>query len=626
MSQNTDKTIYILDPDTNTLIPYKPDYNAGVPFTTPESLDLAQSKQKAPRAPKTDKQLGVIVPLIKQRPNQSDYVQLATIARKYPRVNTIAVISPTNDERGIGDIGGPDPEYQNAIRFLQANGVQVVGYINADTTNNKTRDDVEREVDRWQQWYPDINGLFFDRDVVGTAYAKVDKGFSLIIADLASDASGGVLNTPILNANPGPIDIYVIYNREGYPAEGWYPSIRKDWMSQHPRSRFAFIPYRVTEDTLACRNFIDKVVGIEKLAGYVYVQSSYETDRRKMREWTNISPLLEVTLDQLDRMAQQEGIPSTKGVVPETMKIDTGDDGFFSRFLSVVGTTTATSESSEENVGTNPIAPEDVDFDKFGVRKIYPSAEGKQAKEWTIFMDNPRADSKFKISSKTLEKQADGSWQPKDKEVVLEVDTNKCLNVEMTGYFKIVQLSPKTMKWINLVEMFVGREDNSPERYSRYCGKLLKDGAVSVLKFIATKGVTGNRGTTQATNTDLINRWIGMKFMVYNYPYFDQKTKSEQTGVQMEIYVDDNVTDENGNLVLKNDWRRIMSMSDTGGWFAKSPIVKKKGKKNQKKTKGKELDDRILTSPGNGVAWSWFNSVINFKFLSVREIRVPTRD
>jgi hypothetical protein len=605
-------TIYIYSPETNTFIPYRPDYNAGVPFTTAESISVAQSK-KSPRGPKQNKELGVIVPLIKQRPNQSDYVQLATIAQKYPRVNTIAVISPTNDERGIGDIG-PDAEYQNAIRFLQNAGVQVVGYLDADLAR-KAQEDIKREIDNWRQWYPDIDGLFFENDSHPAEYAKVDKGFRIIIAGIGCISQSGVINRTddIVSYNKA-VDIFVTYEREGYPADGWYPSIRKDWMSQYPRSKFAFIPYRVPEDTLACRNFIDKVVGIEKLAGYVYVHSAHETDRRKMKEWTNISSLLEVTLDQLDRMAQQEGIPSTKGVVPDTMK----------PIVTTQGEAIATRNDESGIVVSTPeqgLPAEDMD--KFGIRKVYPNAKDKASQEWYIFMDNPRTDSRLKGLPDRLEKQADGSWQSTDNDVELSVigPTAKkgetYLNVEMTGYFKPVQL-PKKGK---ILTQFYAKRSGSVG--TGYQGHLLKDGAVSVIKFMGKDGTTGNRGTTQATNNDLLNRWIGMKFMVYNNLRINQRTNKEETFVTMEIWIDDNVSDQDGNLVIKNDWHHIMTVHDQGAWFTKKTTTTK----TKKKIKNEKQNDKVLISPGDSVAWSWSNStVINWKFLSVREIDVIHRD
>jgi hypothetical protein len=630
---STEKTIYILDAETNTLIPYKPDYNAGVPFTTAESISVAQAK-KAPRAPKTDKQLGVIVPLIKQRPNQSDYVQLATIAQKYPRVNTIAIISPSNDERGVGDIG-PDAEYVNAIRFLQNAGVQVVGYITTD--ESKYVDGFKREIDRWKQWYPDIDGLFFDNYYYESStveYAKVDKGFRLIIADATSKYNGGIVNSTDDFIRPHKaIDIFVIYEREGYPADGWYVNLKKDWMAQYPRSKFAFIPYRVPEDTFTCRNFIDKVVGIEKLAGYVYIHSAHETDRRKMGEWTNISSLLEVTLDQLDRMAQQEGIPSTKGVVPDTIRLDDdilNNDGFATRFFPRVGTTNqgeALNMRTDDSVTDTPPPEQGLaaqDMDKFGVRKIYPNSKDKASKEWYVFMDNPRADSRLKGLPDRLYKQADGSWQIQDEKGVVEralsVSPSKkgetFLNVEITGYFKVVQLPKKSLR--DVIEMHVWRGPS--QELAGYTAQLLKDGAVSFVKLM-TPSITGNRGTTQATNNDLLNRWIGMKFIVYNSMEYDRKTKKDKEAVQMEIWIDDNVNDQDRNLVVKNDWKQIAKIQDTGGWFFKN--------KNKSKKKGvKKEDDKILTSPGNGVAWSWSNSatIINWKFLSVREIDIVRRD
>ena len=48
-------------------------------------------------------------------------------------------------------------------------------------------------------------------------------------------------------------------------------------------------------------------------------------------------------------------------------------------------------------------------FDKFGIKKIYPTKSGKR--EWYVNMDNPTNDKILILDNRTLAKQPDGSWQ-----------------------------------------------------------------------------------------------------------------------------------------------------------------------------------------------------------------------
>ena len=407
-------TIWVFDQSSNQYVPFKPDFSAGIPVHDFNAIQ--QDRQSKERSPKKDSQLGIIVSLIKAQPMQSDWAQLASVARRYPRVNTTAIVSPSQDTRGIIEEFGPDASFANMIRHLQTNGVQVLGYIDfGEITDIQTAvDNLKREIDVWRQYYPMIDGLFFDNvdsihgyDVCRqvSLYAKVDKNLKLTVANLASRTSGGVVNTTAVDypRHMDSVDTFIIYEREGYPADGWYPSIKKDWMAKYPRSKFAFIVNRVGPETLACRNFIDKCVGIEKAAGYIYVQpGATPDDRRKMREWSNLSPLTEVCLEQLSTLAMTEGIPSTKGVVPEKTVMDNNQ-----------GLEGGRSSESYENLQSTPT--QDRDFDKFNVRQIYPTSK-KNAFEWFMFEDNPRADNSLTRVPDLL-REGNGSWSTKDKNV-----------------------------------------------------------------------------------------------------------------------------------------------------------------------------------------------------------------
>src|SRR5215216_1650505 len=666
---DTTGTIYIFNPQSNMFVPYKPDFSGGIPVQ--DFNMLQKQRQSKERAPVRDNQMGIIVPLIRVQPRQSDWAQLASVAQRYPRVNTVAIVSPSQDTRGLEeDVGGPDPEFGNTVRFLQNSSAIVLGYMAID----KGIEGQRVIIDRWKNWYPEINGLYFDimtdsqtnnyKDIEALAsYAKVDKGFRYVFANLTASSSasggGGVVNRSddFVSQMKG-VDTFIIYEREGYPYSAWYASMKKDWMSKYPRSKFAFIVYRVGPETLACRNFIDQCVANEKMAGYIYVQggATHLEDRRKTREWTNLSPLTEICLDQLSTQAKTESIPAVRGVgLPQTSVIDTqkNDAGLEGG---------KGSESKEES--PQSITRENIEFDKFGVRKIYPSASSRQGGgiDWYLFNENPRADLNFKNLPDRLTKEDDGSWSiegggagaGKDDDghgIRLETwspNGRKYLNVEITGYFKVLKMpsSSSSKKLANkyLIQQSArgGHLHKEMKRWcegSGYTGQLMPNGTVAVVKTVHTNANTGTRGTTQATTTSLENRWIGMKTIIYNESrIIPGRTDGKvQTFVGMQIWIDDNVTDESGNLVARNDWKPVMTMNDEGGWFA-SDVYSTKSKKGFRKNKCPSIDinkeggyrqrDEIITMPGgadnqNCVAWGLAGSSgakVAFKHLSVREI------
>ena len=637
--------MYVYDLESDTFIPYKADYSASVPVSDFEFARKQMTKKS--REPIRNNELGIIVPLIHAQPRQSDWAQLASIAQRYPRVNTIAVVSPSQDTRGIVDFG-PDPEFNNMVRFLQNSSVQVVGYVDLSTSKISDQiDSVKTEIDRWREWYPSVNGIYFDNVSIDTngydkcrrlsLYAKVDKNFQSTVVNLANTKPGGVVNwNDDFCREMDTVDTFIIYERGDYPADGWYPSIKKEWMAKHPRSRFAFFVTGAGSETLACRNFVDKCVGIEKAAGYVYVNN---VTGDNLASWKNLSPLTEIAIEALSSLAQQEGISISKGGgVPQNTMIDTSA-GLEGREVSAKA-----SNSQDEN--PEIISRSAMDLDKFGVRMIYPNAKGTKTNEWYLFEDNPRADTNFKNLPDRLTREPDGSWSSDDNQVRLEAwspKNRKFLNVEISGYFRGLKMPPKGNNY--LVQQYArgGHHYSDIAKWcegSAYKGRLLVNGNVTAVKEIHHNAYTSNRGTTQATTKDLKNRWIGMKTVVYNYTKRDAKTKKDKTCVGIEIWIDDNVNDSEGNLVVRNDWKLAMKMIDEGGWFA-SADYSTKTKKGFRKDKCSKLNvdstkkyrqkDEILnmsggTSDKNCIAYRWDQSKIAFKHLSVREIERVSPD
>ncbi|HXV46598.1 MAG TPA: hypothetical protein VD736_07995 [Nitrososphaera sp.] len=159
---------------------------------------------------------------------------------------------------------------------------------------------------------------------------------------------------------------------------------------------------------------------------------------------------------------------------------------------------------------------------------------------------------------------------------------------------------------------------------SAYKARLYGDGRAGWVKEVTHHAYTNTVGWIQATDQRLEERWVGFKAVVYNILGEDGKTY-----VRMESYIDDDVTDSNGNLVIRNNWRVGSVVEDRGGWATTSadftstcsPMsVDNAGQYRQR--------DEILSLPGgtetqNIAACRTDGTIWDFKYLTVREIEPP---
>jgi hypothetical protein len=263
-------------------------------------------------------------------------------------------------------------------------------------------------------------------------------------------------------------------------------------------------------------------------------------------------------------------------------------------------------------------------LDKFGIKKIYPTID---AKEWYVAMEDPRSDPYFRnLQNLQLTLQPDGSWQVEasNGQVRMEAwsqENDKWLNVEITEYAKIVQTSN------SLLQMYTrgGHHTSSdPCLGSAYKARLYGDGRAGWAKEVTHPAYSNTIGWMQATDQRLEDRWVGFKAVIYNIIGEDGRTY-----VRTESYIDDDVTDSNGNLVIRNNWQLASVVEDRGGWATTnadftstcSPMaVDNTGQYRQR--------DEILSLPGgtgtqNIGAWRSDGTIWDFKYLSVREIEPP---
>ena len=267
------------------------------------------------------------------------------------------------------------------------------------------------------------------------------------------------------------------------------------------------------------------------------------------------------------------------------------------------------------------------DTDSFGIKKIYHTKVGSS--EWYVSMENPTGDPYFKNwQNLQLIKQPDGSWQVQnliDGQVRMEdwsIKNEKWLNVEITEYAKILSGTN------NLLQLYSrGGHHTMTDQClgSAYKARLYGDGRAAWVKEVNHPAYAGIKGTVQATTEPLQGRWVGFKAVIYNF------IENGKTYVHLESYIDDNVTDPNGNLVIRNDWRLASVYEDKGNWSAASdpdfvatcfPLsVDNSGPYRQA--------DEILNLPGgtgtqNLAAFRTDQITWDFKYLTVREIEPPT--
>jgi hypothetical protein len=262
-------------------------------------------------------------------------------------------------------------------------------------------------------------------------------------------------------------------------------------------------------------------------------------------------------------------------------------------------------------------------LDKFGIEKLYPTAAG--GNEWYVNMLDPASDPLFRnLPSMTL--QSDGSWQVNGGtkgQVRMEAwspSNEKWLNVEITGYAKMVSGSNELIQWYSRG----GHHTSSNECLgSAVKARLYGDGEARWVKEINHPAYTGNRGAVEATNEPLADRWIGFKAVMYNF------VENGRTYVRMESYIDDKVTDANGNLAIANNWQLASVVEDRGGWGTNdSDFNSSCAPLNKDSTQQYRQRDEIINMPGgtstqNIAAWRSDDLTWNWKYLSAREINAP---
>jgi hypothetical protein len=247
--------------------------------------------------------------------------------------------------------------------------------------------------------------------------------------------------------------------------------------------------------------------------------------------------------------------------------------------------------------------------DKFGTKKIYPTAEN--GREWYVNNGNPEADKLFDLGGATIESRGDSSWRIGSDDIedgfngqyhiIMSVNSPEGVeewkNVEITGYVNVRETDDDSdsLQWYARG----GRHgDDVPCEGTSLKGRLHADGRAGWIKEIwHDGGYTEENGTMTITHP-ITDRWVGWKVVMFNI--------NNDSAVVMESYLDDN---------NDNNWKKVSDFVDNGGWYASATD------EEFHHIECGKAKDYVITNSGPIVSFRSDGMVWDFKNLSVREIQ-----
>lgn len=457
-------------------------------------------------------------------PPSSLFTTIINEKTRRPNVPIAVVLNPTGS--GVGDSALSN--YTTVISSLNNAGIITLGYVYTGFAT-EPQSAVEAEIAKWKSFYPLVKGIYFGAMSTQSAnqtyysnlhtYARVTQGFVTTVG-----GAGNTVPTSFLGSVCA--DTIIVYEGAGLPLPSNYQQY-----DSFADNNIGLIGLGVAAFNAEWTN------QISAYAGWVYMTSDSGAN-----PYDTLPSYLPTMIDRLD----------------------------------AIGAGLST--------GSNT--------DSFGIRKIYHTKSGGE--EWYVNLADPSSDPRFQ-NEPALTHNADGSWGAQGSSpsyfVRLEAwspaysDTTqrinaKWRNVEITGYVKCEQ---EFTSGTYLFQWYTrgGHHTSSGNRCegTAYKARLWRrriSDSDSGLGSGFTKEICHSAYTTGPANqavvrnaipwssTGFYNRWLGMKFVIYNVVI---------DGIQYprkEIWIDRNVQDGSGNLSIQNEWAFITSYTDTGGWCTPS--------------------------------------------------------
>jgi hypothetical protein len=235
--------------------------------------------------------------------------------------------------------------------------------------------------------------------------------------------------------------------------------------------------------------------------------------------------------------------------------------------------------------------------DKFGIDEIFPTESKGPA--WFLDDEDPEDDDNFdftsaehiklkKEASKVFELDAETGSHKHGVRIHADSPDDKWKNVEMTGYFKLLDGSDQFTLIARQGPTY--NDDGGCGAYGYY-GLLTADGDAYFKKKLFHHGGYSDRAAVEENVVDdLEDRWIGIKMLTYDTGHDDD--------VKLELWVDDG--DE------ENHWKKVTEYVDDGDWETNDEDC------------DRSSDDIIEDGTRGGFRVD--DSEFEFKDLSIREI------
>ena len=235
--------------------------------------------------------------------------------------------------------------------------------------------------------------------------------------------------------------------------------------------------------------------------------------------------------------------------------------------------------------------------DRFGIEQIYDTASGGPT--WYIQeQEDPTSDGNFYYGmyrTTTIAYRGDGVWRvdarsgTQEHGIRMHVDspTGKWKNTEITGYFRVLDGNDQITMIARHGPSY--HDDGGCLAYGYY-GMTAVDGHVFFKKKLwhFDDGYTKRLAQIDALD-NILNDWIGMKFVVYDL---------ENGDVKLELWIDE------GDMT--NNWRKVTELVDDGGL----------------RVEGEDCGTppNHIIKEGTRSSFRVDDSLFDFKKLSVREI------
>jgi PKD repeat protein len=231
------------------------------------------------------------------------------------------------------------------------------------------------------------------------------------------------------------------------------------------------------------------------------------------------------------------------------------------------------------------------------ISELYPTADGGPT--WKILeQEDPTEDGYFYYGmyrTTTIDYLGDGVWEvnaesgTQEHGIRMHVDSpsGEWKNTEMTGYFMALTGDDQFTMIARHGPSY--HDNNGCDAYGYY-GMTAVDGNVFFKKklYHFNNGYTKRLAQIDALD-DVMNKWIGMKFVVYDLPNGD---------VKLELYVDENAN---------NNWQKVTELVDEGNLAVEGGD-----------DCGRDATDKIPS--GTRASFRVDNMKFQFSDLSVREI------